>query len=276
MKSLCLHFAVLLALPLFAQDPVAAEAELARLKQLAAVGAIAPARVREAEAVVADAQDQAVLSRTLYAKLGPEEFSEAQAKEMLAAAQRLIDRQQERVNHERVLAEAGVAGRSALDGAEQDLQNRRKTFELAESRANLVNEIAEMARSEAAIATLSEQAPESSIVGFTGVSQHFTGNGAMITPKAIRQLTLAYEKEFSKPMPVSARGETAVHRALGFDHRGRLDVAVSPDSSEGKWLREYLAANSIPFFAFRAAVAGKATAPHIHVGPESTRIRFAD
>jgi len=75
---------------------------------------------------------------------------------------------------------------------------------------------------------------------------------------------------------VSARGETAVHRALGFDHRGRLDVAVSPDSSEGKWLREYLAANSIPFFAFRAAVAGKATAPHIHVGPESTRIRFAD
>jgi len=285
MKLLCLPIVLLIALPIFAQDPAtvppasqvqptAAELELARLKELAAVGAIAPSRVKKAEAAVADAKDEAILSRTLYAKLGAEEFSEQQAKEMLAAAQRLIDRQQDRVTYERGLIDAGVMSKLEADGAEQDLENRRRTLELAKSRARLVEEIAEIARTEA---TRSPDVPaESSALAFTGVSQRFDGNGAMLTPKAIRGLTLAFEKEFAKPMPVSARGETAVHRALGFDHRGRIDVAVSPDSAEGKWLREYLAEKSIPYFAFRAAVAGKATAPHIHVGPESLRIRLAD
>ncbi len=268
MKLLCLQIAFLLSLPVFAQEQSAAEAELARLKELAAVGAIAPARVREAEALVADARDEAVLRNTLYAKLGPEEFSEQQAKGMLAAAQRLIDRQQERVSHERGLIEAGVQGKLGLEGAEQDLANRRKTLELARSRAKLVEEIADIARTEAAASSV-DTTSESSALTFTGVSQRFNGNGAMLTPKDIRAMTLAWEKEFAKPMPVSARGETAVHRALGFDHRGRIDVAVAPDSTEGKWLREYLAEKSIPYFAFRAAIAGRATAPHIHVGPES-------
>jgi len=56
---------------------------------------------------------------------------------------------------------------------------------------------------------------------------------------------------------VSAMGETAVHRALGFDHRGRVDVAVNPDQPEGVWLREFLTENRIPYFAFRQAVPGK-------------------
>jgi hypothetical protein len=83
----------------------------------------------------------------------------------------------------------------------------------------------------------------------------------------------AYQKKFGKPLPVSALGETAVHKALGFDHRGRVDVAVYPDTPEGSWLREYLTENRIPYFAFRHAIPGKATGAHIHIGPGSTRIR---
>ena len=82
----------------------------------------------------------------------------------------------------------------------------------------------------------------------------------------------AYERRFPKPLPVSAMGETAVHRALGFDHRGRVDVALSPDQPEGVWLRQYLEARRIPYFAFWQAVPGKATGAHIHIGPESTRL----
>jgi hypothetical protein len=67
-----------------------------------------------------------------------------------------------------------------------------------------------------------------------------------------------------------------VHRALGFDHTGRIDVALMPDSTEGVWLRRYLESKSIPYYAFRAAIAGKATAAHIHIGPGSTRLRVAD
>src|SRR5438445_93183 len=80
---------------------------------------------------------------------------------------------------------------------------------------------------------------------------------------------LDFEKQFGKPLPVSAMGETAVHRSLGFDHRGRVDVAIHPDQPEGRWLLEYLVEKHIPYFAFRQAVPGKATGAHIHLGPLS-------
>ena len=67
-----------------------------------------------------------------------------------------------------------------------------------------------------------------------------------------------------------------MHRALGFDHTGRIDVALSPDSVEGKWLRTYLEARDIAYYAFRVAIAGRATGAHIHVGPGSTRLQSTD
>jgi hypothetical protein len=82
----------------------------------------------------------------------------------------------------------------------------------------------------------------------------------------------AYQEHFGKPLPVSAMGDTAVHRALGFDHRGRVDVALNPDSSEGEWLRLYLTVKRIPFFVFRQALPGKATGAHIHIGTASARL----
>jgi hypothetical protein len=63
-----------------------------------------------------------------------------------------------------------------------------------------------------------------------------------------------------------------VHRALGFDHRGRVDVAVVPSAPEGIWLRQYLQLKKIPYYAFSHAIPGKATAAHIHIGPGSTRL----
>ena len=83
-----------------------------------------------------------------------------------------------------------------------------------------------------------------------------------------------FEKQFGKPLPVSAMGETGVHRALGFDHRGRVDVALHPDQPEGRWLLEFLTGNHIPYFAFRQAVPGKATGAHIHIGPMSTHLKL--
>jgi hypothetical protein len=83
-------------------------------------------------------------------------------------------------------------------------------------------------------------------------------------------------RQFGKSLPVSAKGDTALHRSLGFDHRGRVDIALNPDQREGAWLRSYLQKAKLPYYAFRAAVRGKATAPHIHMGPPSTRYRVAD
>jgi len=81
-----------------------------------------------------------------------------------------------------------------------------------------------------------------------------------------------YREHFSVPLPVSALGQTALHSRLGFAHGQAVDVAVHPDSEEGKMLMEFLRASGVPFIAFRHAVPGSATGAHIHLGPPSLRV----
>jgi hypothetical protein len=63
---------------------------------------------------------------------------------------------------------------------------------------------------------------------------------------------------------------------MGFDHSGRVDVAINPSDPEGIWLRNYLKSRGMPYYAFTRAMAGKATSAHIHIGPGSTRLHSAD
>jgi hypothetical protein len=80
-----------------------------------------------------------------------------------------------------------------------------------------------------------------------------------------------FRAQFSKPLVVSAFGQSATHNRLGFDHRAAIDVAVHPDSHEGQALTEYLRHQGIPFIAIRGAIPGSATGAHIHIGPPSKR-----
>lgn len=81
-----------------------------------------------------------------------------------------------------------------------------------------------------------------------------------------------YSASFGRALPTSAVGQTATHNRLGFDHRHAVDVALHPDSREGQALIAYLRSQGIPFIAFRAAVPGSATGPHIHIGRPSSRL----
>jgi len=98
----------------------------------------------------------------------------------------------------------------------------------------------------------------------------FEWSEGVLRPKDIALVKLAYQKEFSKALPLSAAGDTMTHRAMGFNHRNRVDVAVNAGQPEGIWLRRFLAAHRIPYFAFWRASPGRATAAHIHIGPLST------
>jgi hypothetical protein len=51
-----------------------------------------------------------------------------------------------------------------------------------------------------------------------------------------------------------------------------MDVAVHPDSAEGRALMAYLQSQGIPYTAFRAPLAGNATGAHIHIGSPSRRL----
>ncbi len=80
-----------------------------------------------------------------------------------------------------------------------------------------------------------------------------------------------FSQAFGHTLPISAFGQTATHDRLRFDHRNAMDVALQPDSNEGKALLSYLRQAGIPFIAFRHAVPGAATGAHIHIGNPSMR-----
>jgi hypothetical protein len=77
---------------------------------------------------------------------------------------------------------------------------------------------------------------------------------------------------FGHNLPVSALGQTPTHDRMRFDHRDSMDVALHPDSMEGRALVAYLRRSGVPFIAFRGAVAGASTGAHIHIGRPSRRM----
>ncbi|MGH7355844.1 MAG: hypothetical protein ACRELS_14855 [Candidatus Rokuibacteriota bacterium] len=81
-----------------------------------------------------------------------------------------------------------------------------------------------------------------------------------------------FTARFGRALPVSALGQTPLHARLGFDHRNALDVAVHPDTDEGRTLTAWLQGRGVPFIAFRGSVPGVATGAHVHVGEPSPRL----
>jgi hypothetical protein len=96
-----------------------------------------------------------------------------------------------------------------------------------------------------------------------------TGKWKLSNSSKVEEFFLA---KFKKPLPLSAFGQSDLHTRWGWDHRNGMDVGLHPDSTEGRALIEFLRAESIPFLAFRGAVPGVATGPHIHIGNRSSRI----
>jgi hypothetical protein len=247
-----------------------AQQTLDQVTRLVASGALPQIRLRKAKEDLEDALDGSILKRSLYTNdLLPE-----QADQMIFVAQRMVVRRQRALLDMQQLVAAGVISRAEADSYGVNLDRAKQELEWAETRAKLVEQVAETVRMQKAIASMETQA-ESHPDWAGKVYTKYEGNG-IFTRDDLKVVESEYLKRFAKPLPISADGETAVHRSLGFDHRGRVDVAVMPDQPEGRWLMRYLESKRIPYFAFRAAVPHQATGAHIHIGPASTRLALAD
>jgi len=104
----------------------------------------------------------------------------------------------------------------------------------------------------------------------TGTLLRFNG-GASWSLADAPKIEKFFMQTFGRGLPVTAFGQTATHDRLRFDHRNAIDVALHPDSNEGRSLLAYLRQTGIPFIAFRGAVPGAATGAHIHIGHPSVR-----
>src|SRR6185312_13947199 len=95
----------------------AARADIAKLKVLVEAGAAPRLQLEKAEAALSDAEDAAYLRKTVYGS----DLNEAQTDDMLAAAQRRVDRRRNTVSDTRRLIEEGVASQLALTPVLLDL-----------------------------------------------------------------------------------------------------------------------------------------------------------
>jgi hypothetical protein len=249
--------------------------EIERLKELVATGAAPKVALENALKKMADQKDEELLRQTLYGKLEVEELSPEQADEMVQAAARRVARRREVLDEAKARVEAGAASRTSLTPYIEDYDRMQRALDAANARAQMMKEISEIARREAEFEQRYEELPAQPTYGPMPVAEKFAGHGVFLTSHW-RETVLAFEDQFGHGIPVSAKGETAFHKALGYDHRGRVDVAMDPDSAEGVWLRKYLESKKVPFFLFRGAVRGKASAAHIHIGPPSLRFKRAD
>ena len=80
-----------------------------------------------------------------------------------------------------------------------------------------------------------------------------------------------FSDTFRKELPIAVFGQGAIHNRWRLDHRNSMDISLHPDSAEGQALLNFLQRNGIPYLAFRGAIPGTATGPHIHIGKPSHR-----
>jgi hypothetical protein len=114
--------------------------------------------------------------------------------------------------------------------------------------------------------------PKSALGTYSERGKFIRFNGAADWSLAqVPKIEKFFSETFGKALPVSAYGQSAAHDRLRFDHREAIDVALHPDSSEGRSLISYLRQLSIPFIAFRSSVPGASTGAHIHIGRPSAR-----
>ncbi len=254
-----------------------AKSELERITDLVNAGALPRVRLEDAEQNLADAQDDAILSRTLYGEIPVQNLSEQMGDEMVAAAQRRVERQIVKFTHGQKLVHDGIAAKSSLDPVLEELNTRRMHLNLAHSRARLIGDLSAIARYEQSLQSIQQSTHIQPFTDFTFKSMvHYEGSGIFNTGRDLKVLETAFARRFEHSLPISAEGQTAVHDALGFDHRGRVDVALNPNALEGVWLRHYLETKHIPYYAFLRAIPGSATGAHIHIGPGSLRLHNAD
>ena len=243
--------------------------EVERLRVMAETGSMPRARLEQAQAELADAEDNSILRRTLYGSLRIEDFTKEQSDLMVAAATRLVDRQQERYERTKNLVAEGIVARASLMAMLEDLEFRKKALDLANFRAKLVEDLSEQALAEGEI---DETGP---VMRLGRTIERYDGAGVFREADFIR-VSNAFMRQFGKSLPVSAKGDTALHRSLGFDHRGRVDIALNPDQS-GRLLAPSLSPESensvlrVP--CRRPRKSHRAAHP---LGPPSTRYRVAD
>ena len=191
------------------------------------------------------------------------------AQELLLLQETEVKKAQETHEQLRQLVTDGLVARMELEKSESSLNSLRARLETTRQQiADSDKVVAEVRAAEElsksqALRSTTKSLLTPTILRYNGSSGWALGNLAMVQT--------FFSSTFGRLLPTSTVGQSATHNRLGWDHRHAVDVALHPDSAEGRALIGFLQSKGIPFLAFREAIPGVSTGPHIHIGTPSHR-----
>lgn len=196
----------------------------------------------------------------------------ASLEKLLTIYQDNVKRAEEKLATSKNLLDEGLLSKTEYERNEQAVKTEiDKVADVQKQMANADSQIAAVLVEADAEATLaknlklaaSKLVRTTSFLRFNGTSGWGLGDAWKVQR--------FFSDTFNKSLPVAVFGQGAIHDRWRLDHRNAMDISLHPDSAEGQALLNYLQKNGIPFLAFRSAIPGTATGPHIHIGRPSHR-----
>ena len=183
-----------------------------------------------------------------------------------------VKRAEEKLEQSKKLFAEGLIPKSQLEENERALAVAKQ--DLAETNRLLTNADQQIAAALVETAANAEIAKNlrlarQSLVR-TAAFTRYTGTGGWNLGDSWKVQRFFYDS-FKKQLPIAVFGQGAIHDRWRLDHRNAMDIQLHPDGVEGRALLEFLQKNGIPYLAFRSAIPGTATCPHIHIGRPSHR-----
>jgi hypothetical protein len=201
----------------------------------------------------------------------------ASSRELLTIQETEVSKAASKLEELRTLVSEGLVAKAELEAGEQklvalrgQLQATQKQIADSDTRVAQIKAEQELAQKQAT-APVKLIAKQYGTLSATAMMLRYNGPVAW-SLSSLDTIQDFFSSKFGHSLPTSAVGQSATHNSLGYDHRNAVDVALHPDSTEGRALINYLQGQGIPFLAFRGAIPGVATGPHIHIGSPSHRL----
>lgn len=196
----------------------------------------------------------------------------ASLEKLLVIYEANVTRAEEKVVTVKKLFADGLIAKAQVEETELALKNEQhKVAETKQQIASADNQIANVFVETEADAELAKNLKLAKNKLITTTSfMRFNGNPGWGLSEAWK-VQRFFSDTFKKQLPIAVFGQGAIHDRWRLDHRNAMDIQLHPDGPEGRALLEFLQKNGIPYSAFRSAIPGTATGPHIHIGRPSHR-----
>jgi hypothetical protein len=215
-------------------------------------------------------KDELAKSRDEFVRLTGE--YKKSLEQLIAIYERNVKQAEEKMAKMKELYAQGLVSKRELEDSERAVRDEKAKVTQAQQQMRAADEqVAEMMVEAKEIEEMAKLPPPAKgRLTQTTSYIRYSGAGSWLLSESwkIQQFFL---QRFGRQLPISTFGQSSLHNRWGLDHRNAMDVGLNPDGVEGQALMQFLRANGIPFSAFRVAIPGSSTGPHIHIGMPSHR-----